>query len=75
MFSYFALKLEFSASLFSLSKLRYKKKINVHIQGTSKLLGYEMKSKKTPKKWKENVESQQIEKPNQKRCSKSNNKI
>ena len=68
MSSFFALKLEFSASSFSLSKLRYKRKINdTHSRHVETI--------ELPNKWKENVESQQIEKPNQKLCSKSNNKI
>ena len=43
------------------------------IQGTSKLLSYEIKG--NPNKWKEKVESQQIRKPSLKHCSKNNNKI
>ena len=72
MFSLVAVKVEFSASWFSLSELRHKKKINDtnsrHVE-TIDLIG------RNPSKLKEKVKSQQIKKPNRKRCSKSNNKM
>ena len=49
MFSSVALKVEFSINCFSLCKLRYKKAM-IQIQGTLKLLIYEIE--RNPNKWK-----------------------
>ena len=45
----------------------------IQIQGKSKLSSYEIEWNSD--KWKEKVEPQWIMEPNQKRCSKGNNKI
>ena len=74
MFSCATVKEEFLTSWFFLSKLYCKKKIlMIQIQGKSKLSSYEIEWNSD--KWKEKVEPQWIMEPNQKRCSKGNNKI
>ena len=55
MLSCVAVKIEFSTSWFSFSKLRYEKKM-IDIQGTSKLSSYKIEWNLD--KWKEKVESQ-----------------
>ena len=56
MFSCVAMKVEFSMSWFSISTLHYKKKLMIKIQGTLKLLIYDIE--RNPNKWKEKIESQ-----------------